>query len=211
MINKIERFVKEQMGEDVTGHDWHHVERVRNNALLIAAKENAGDKYIIEMAALLHDIPDEKLNASAEAGREKLDSFLASLGLEGAVKQQINEIVYSISFKGGQGTELPSFEAKVVQDADRLDAIGAIGIARAFAFGGKKGQPIYAPELTVREHMTLEEYRSGKSSSINHFYEKLLKLKDLMNTETARRMAEERQSFMEAFLKQFYREWECDK
>ncbi|WP_053368908.1 HD domain-containing protein [Bacillus sp. FJAT-27245] len=197
------------MGEDPTGHDWHHVDRVRKNALKIAEGEAAGDRIIIEIAALLHDIPDEKLNDSAEAGRKKLDCFLESLELDETAKQKINEIVYSISFKGGNGTELPSIEAEIVQDADRLDAIGAIGIARAFAFGGKKGQQIYAPDLGVREKMTLDEYRNGKSSSINHFYEKLLKLKDLMNTETAIRMADERQQFMEAFLSQFDREWDC--
>ena len=211
LIKKIEAFVKSQMGGDATGHDWHHVNRVRNNALNIAGKEGAGNKDIIEMAALLHDIPDEKLNATAEAGREKLDTFLESLGLEETIKQKINDIVYSISYKGGQASGLPSFEAEIVQDADRLDAIGAIGIARAFAFGGKKGQPIYEPEFTVREQMTLEEYRNGNSSSINHFYEKLLKLKELMNTRTAKQMAEERQRFMEAFLEQFYREWDCKK
>lgn len=209
VIAEIERFVKQEMGEDSTGHDWHHVDRVRKNALAIAAGEEAGDRIIIEMAALLHDIPDEKLNDSAEAGREKLDEFLVSLGLDETLIHKINEIVYSISFKGGNGSVLPSIEAKIVQDADRLDAIGAIGIARAFAYGGKKGQQIYAPELGVRENMTVEEYRNGKSSSINHFYEKLLKLKSLMNTGTAIRMAEERQLFMEAFLNQFNREWDC--
>ncbi|CEG27569.1 metal dependent phosphohydrolase [Bacillus sp. B-jedd] len=211
IISKVEHFVKAQMGEDATGHDWHHVNRVRNNALYIAGKEGAGDKYIIEMAALLHDIPDEKLNESAEAGRNKLDAFMDTLGINETNKQKINDIVYSISFKGGQASGLPSIEAEIVQDADRLDAIGAIGIARAFAFGGKKGQPIYEPEFAIREQMTLEEYRSGKSSSINHFYEKLLKLKEMMNTETARRMAEDRQQFMEAYLEQFYREWDCKK
>ncbi len=209
VIAEIEQYVKQEMGEDPTGHDWHHVDRVRKNALKIAEGEAAGDRIIIEIAALLHDIPDEKLNDSAEAGRKKLDCFLESLELDETAKQKINEIVYSISFKGGNGTELPSIEAEIVQDADRLDAIGAIGIARAFAFGGKKGQQIYAPDLGVREKMTLDEYRNGKSSSINHFYEKLLKLKDLMNTETAIRMADERQQFMEAFLSQFDREWDC--
>ncbi|WP_316569866.1 HD domain-containing protein [Neobacillus sp. YIM B06451] len=209
VIAEIERYVKKEMGEDPTGHDWHHVDRVRKNALIIADGEAAGDRNIIEMAALLHDIPDEKLNDSAEAGRRKLDGFLESLGLDETSKQKINDIVYSISFKGGNGETLPSIEAKIVQDADRLDAIGAIGIARAFAFGGKKGQQIHAPNLGIRENMTLDEYRNGKSSSINHFYEKLLKLKGLMNTETAIKMAEERQVFMKAFLTQFEREWDC--
>ncbi|OCA91532.1 phosphohydrolase [Bacillus sp. FJAT-27225] len=197
------------MGQDSTGHDWHHVNRVRKNALLIANSEGKGDTAIIEMAALLHDIPDEKLNPSAEAGRQKLDDFFIQIGLSAAEKKKIDDIVYSISFKGGNGGPLPSIEAEIVQDADRLDAIGAIGIARTFAYGGKKGQPIYEPVLEVRENMTLEEYRNGKSSTINHFYEKLLKLKELLHTDTAKRMAESRQRAMEEFLQQFYREWDC--
>jgi uncharacterized protein len=208
MIAKIEEFVKTEMGEDATGHDWHHVNRVRNNALLIAREEGIADTAIIEMAALLHDIPDEKLNTSAEAGKEKLDAFFHKIGMSETEMHKINDIVYSISYKGGMGVPLPSLEARIVQDADRLDAIGAIGIARTFAYGGKKGQPIYDPDLQVREEMSLEEYRSGKSSTINHFYEKLLKLESLLNTDTAKRMAVSRQNAMEEFLKQFYREWE---
>ncbi|ALC92751.1 phosphohydrolase [Bacillus sp. FJAT-18017] len=208
MIAKIEEFVKTEMGEDATGHDWHHVNRVRNNALLIAREEGIVDTAIIEMAALLHDIPDEKLNPSAEAGKEKLDAFFHKIGMSETEMHKINDIVYSISYKGGMGVPLPSLEARIVQDADRLDAIGAIGIARTFAYGGKKGQPIYDPDLLVREEMSLEEYRSGKSSTINHFYEKLLKLESLLNTDTAKKMAVSRQNAMEEFLKQFYREWE---
>ena len=124
------------------------------------------------------------------------------------IKTHIKKIIETISYKGGKKTELDSIEAKIVQDADRLDAIGAIGIARAFAYGGKKGQPIYDPTLNVREEMSLEEYRKGKSTSIHHFYEKLLKLKDLLNTETAKEMAISRQEMMEVFLGQFYLEWD---
>ncbi|MBT2689162.1 HD domain-containing protein [Bacillus sp. ISL-47] len=211
MNNKIihitEKFVRNTLGEDSTGHDWHHIERVRKNALYIAEKEQRGDLFIIEMAALLHDIPDEKLNESKEAGEKKLSDFLLALEIQEAAITRISEIIYSISFKGGKNTKLLSPEAEIVQDADRLDAMGAVGIARAFAYGGKKGQAIYDPGLEARNEMTEEEYRQGKSSSINHFYEKLLKLKERLNTDTAIKMAEERHQFMEKYLQQFYKEW----
>lgn len=202
-----EQFVKRTLLHDSTGHDWYHIERVRKNALYIAEKENKGDRFIIEMAALLHDIPDEKLNSSKEAGERKLNEFLDELQLDKHIRNQIVEIIGSISFKGGNGTKCLSLEAQIVQDADRLDAIGAIGIARTFAFGGKKGQALYDPEISIRDEMTEEEYRKGKSSSVHHFYEKLLKLKDRLNTETAMKMAEERHQFMEKFLEEFYNEW----
>ncbi len=208
IIEQTTTFVRSELGEDVTGHDWFHVDRVRQTALHICMQEKAGDPFIIEMAALLHDIPDEKLNDSAEAGKNKLDLFLQSISLSEETQNAIVQIIDSISYKGGRSTELKTIEAKIVQDADRLDAIGAIGIARTFAYGGKKGQPIYNPNLNVREEMSLEEYRKGKSTTIHHFYEKLLKLKDLLNTETAKVMAEKRHQMMEYFLEQFYLEWD---
>ena len=207
-IKQAEYFVRQELGEDATGHDWHHVDRVRRNALHICKHENAGDAFIIEMAALLHDIPDEKLNKTTDCGRAKLESFFKTIIISNESKGHIEEIIYSISFKGGRKTELTSIEAQIVQDADRIDAIGAIGIARAFAYGGKKGQPIYDPALEARDKMSLEDYRTGKSTSINHFYEKLLKLKDLLNTGTAKLMAEKRQQMMLSFLDQFYKEWD---
>lgn len=207
IIEQTEEFVRNQLGEDSTGHDWFHVDRVRRNAIHISKAEQQGDPFIIEMAALLHDIPDEKLNYSEEAGKQKLESFMETIPLKEVEKNHIREIIFSISYKGGHGNKLSSVEAKIVQDADRLDAIGAIGIARAFAYGGKKGQSIYDPAIMVRETMSQEEYRKGKSTSIHHFYEKLLKLKDLLNTETAMQMAEPRQQIMQSFLEQFYREW----
>ncbi|MBS8264598.1 HD domain-containing protein [Mesobacillus boroniphilus] len=206
-IAMAEEFVKTELGKDSSGHDWHHIDRVRKNARLIWSKEKQGDWFIIEMAALLHDIPDDKLNESEEAGWMKLDSFLQSIQLESETTSRIKSCIESVSYKGGRVIELDSMEAEIVQDADRLDALGAIGIARTFAFGGKKGHPIYEPDLNVRGQMTLEEYRNGDSSSVNHFYEKLLKLKDKMNTEHARQLAEERHKFMETFLEQFYSEW----
>jgi uncharacterized protein len=208
IIEKTEAFVRNELGEDATGHDWFHVDRVRKNALHICKEEKQGDPFIIEMAALLHDIPDEKLNESIEKGRAKLDSFLQSITLSSEEQSHILQIIQSISYKGGSKTELVSIEAKIVQDADRLDAIGAIGIARAFAYGGKKGQQIYDPNIQVREKMSLEEYRKGKSTSIHHFYEKLIKLKDLLNTHAAKRMAESRHQMMGLFLEQFFQEWE---
>jgi uncharacterized protein len=208
IIELTEEFVRNELSEDATGHDWFHVDRVRRNALHICKEEQAGEAFIIEMAALLHDIPDEKLNESIEKGEEKLDTYLKSIPLTDIDKKHIKQIIGTISFKGGQNTALSTIEAEIVQDADRLDAIGAIGIARAFAYGGKKGQPIYDPSVKVRDEMSLEEYRKGKSTSIHHFYEKLLKLKDLLNTESARKMAESRQQMMDTFLEQFYQEWD---
>ncbi|MEH7500528.1 HD domain-containing protein [Neobacillus drentensis] len=208
IIELTEEFVRNELSEDATGHDWFHVDRVRRNALHICKEQQAGEAFIIEMAALLHDIPDEKLNESIEKGEEKLDTYLKTISLTDIDKKHIKQIIGTISFKGGQNTALSTIEAEIVQDADRLDAIGAIGIARAFAYGGKKGQPIYDPSVKVRDEMSLEEYRKGKSTSIHHFYEKLLKLKDLLNTESARKMAESRQQMMDTFLEQFYQEWD---
>ncbi|MBU8731539.1 MULTISPECIES: HD domain-containing protein [Cytobacillus] len=206
-IHLTEKFVRDTLGEDSTGHDWHHIERVRKNALYIAKKEQAGDPFLIEMAALLHDIPDAKLNTSREAGERKLSDFLQEIEIAEEASSSIKTIIDSVSFKGGNNKKVLSVEAKIVQDADRLDAIGAVGIARAFAYGGKKGQPIHDPGLEIRKVMTEDEYRNGKSSSINHFYEKLLKLRDLLNTDTAREMAEERHQIMEKYLHQFFIEW----
>lgn len=207
IISATERFVRNELGNDSTGHDWFHIERVRKNAMILWKEEKAGDPFIIEMAALLHDIPDEKLNENMKKGEEKLAVFLQTIDIQDIKKTQITQIIDSISFKGGRKIELPSIEAKIVQDADRLDAIGAIGIARAFAYGGKKGQPIFDPQMKVREQISFEEYRNGKSSTIHHFYEKLLKLKDLLNTDKAKKMAERRQQMMELFLEEFFTEW----
>jgi uncharacterized protein len=207
-VKAAEDFVRKTLGQDATGHDWYHIDRVRKNALYIWKLENSGgNAFVIEMAALLHDIPDGKLNESEEAGLKKLQSFFDGLSLNAAVVEEIITIISSISYKGGRAIQLPSQEAKIVQDADRLDAIGAIGIARAFAYGGKKGQALFDPSIDVRLEMTLEQYRNGKSSTINHFYEKLLKLKDGLHTDTAKQMAEKRHQFMERFLQEFYNEW----
>lgn len=207
MINRTEAFVRHETGVDPGGHDWFHIDRVRRNALVISKQERAGDPFFIEMAALLHDIPDEKLNESAQKGQKKLEGFLQTLPLSAAETSELIQIIATISFKGGNNSGPFSIEAKIVQDADRLDAIGAIGIARAFAYGARKGQPIFDPSLNVRENMSLEEYRNGKTSSIHHFYEKLLKLTGLLYTNTAKKLALPRQQMMENFLEEFYIEW----
>lgn len=200
-------FVKKLLEGEGTGHDWWHIERVTNLAKSIAEKEGA-NLFICQMAALLHDIADEKLNESEEAGLELVREWLNKQQIDETIKNQILEIVRTISFKGGHGPKLTTLEAKVVQDADRLDAIGAIGIARCFTYAGAKGHLMYDPHLPPRESMSKEEYRHGESTAINHFYEKLLKLKDLMNTDEGYRLAEERHRFMEDYLRQFFSEWD---
>ena len=207
VLENTSHFVKNILEGEGTGHDWWHIERVTNLAKSIAEKEGA-NLFICQMAALLHDIADEKLNESEEAGLELVREWLNKQQIDETIKNQILEIVRTISFKGGHGPNLTTLEAKVVQDADRLDAIGAIGIARCFIYAGAKGHLMYDPHLSPRESMTKEEYRHGESTAINHFYEKLLKLKDLMNTDEGYRLAEERHRFMEDYLRQFFSEWD---
>jgi uncharacterized protein len=199
-------FVKEQLSGDSSGHDWWHIERVTRVAKTLAVEEGA-DVFICELAALLHDIADEKLNASMEAGMARVSRWLAENNVQEQAAAHVLQIIGTMSFKGGGNPPVATLEGKVVQDADRLDALGAIGIARTFAYAGWKGDPIYDPEHPYRKELTHAEYRNGKSTAVNHFYEKLLKLKDLMNTESGRRLAESRHAFMEHYLEQFYTEW----
>jgi uncharacterized protein len=206
-VEKVTDYLKTKFSDDVSGHDWHHLERVRSLSLYIAKQEGLTDLHSIELAALLHDVSDEKLNDNRESGQKKLENILLLLDLTDKEREKIQAVIASVSFKGGNETAITEIEAKVVRDADRLDAIGAIGIARTFAYGGSKGNSLFNPELRVRENMTIEEYRNGETSTIHHFYEKLLKLKNLMCTETGRKLAEERHAFMENFLQQFFKEW----
>jgi uncharacterized protein len=206
-VEKVTDYLKTKFSDDVSGHDWHHLERVRRLSLYIAKQEGLTDLHSIELAALLHDVSDEKLNDNRESGQKKLENILLLLDLTDKEREKIQAVIASVSFKGGNETAITEIEAKVVRDADRLDAIGAIGIARTFAYGGSKGNSLFNPELRVRENMTIEEYRNGETSTIHHFYEKLLKLKNLMCTETGRKLAEERHAFMENFLQQFFKEW----
>ncbi|PFA70111.1 phosphohydrolase [Bacillus sp. AFS015802] len=205
-LDQIIDYLKTEYIGESTGHDWYHLDRVRKQALRIAREEQVSRTYIIELASLLHDVPDDKF-VEEEEGKKKLDHILSGLSINESDKALLKSIIYSISYKGGHEAELTTIEAKIVRDADRLDAMGAIGIARTFAYGGRKGRSMYNPDFQVRAEMTLEEYRNGDSSSIHHFHEKLLKLKDLMCTETGRAMAEERHDFMLRFLEQFNKEW----
>ncbi|AYV66791.1 HD domain-containing protein [Niallia circulans] len=207
LITKVENIIEQEMENDASGHDWYHVDRVRKIALLLSEKEGIEYSHIIELSALLHDISDEKLNKSKSEGQRRLANILMQIPIENQEKEQIKAIIETVGFKGGNGITPKSLEAKIVQDADRLDAIGALGIARTFAYGGSIGSPIYDPHSAIREKMTEEEYRKNNSSSIHHFYEKLLKIKDLLHTESAKKMAVERHQFMESFLKEFYKEW----
>ncbi|GAA0483073.1 HD domain-containing protein [Alkalibacterium sp. m-11] len=199
--------VKEKLNNEGSGHDWYHIERVWKMASKLATKEQA-NSYIVELAALLHDLIDDKLVSSKDEAVQEVEYWLEGAGVSSSDAERIMDIIQTISFKGGNGRKLTTLEAQIVQDADRLDAIGAIGIARCFTYAGSKGDVIFNPELSVRESMTEKEYREGPSSAVHHFYEKLLKLKDLMNTETAKQIAEERHAFMEDFLIQFFNEWE---
>jgi uncharacterized protein len=208
ILASAEAYVKKELGKDSSGHDWWHIYRVTKMAKHLAIKEGV-DEFICELAALLHDIADEKLNSSKEAGLIKVKQWLQAHKVDHDVTEQVMEIISTMSYSGGNNPPMRSLEGKVVQDADRLDAIGALGIARTFAYSGWKGQLIHDPTLAPREEISKEAYRE-KSTAINHFYEKLLKLKSLMNTPSARQIAEQRHQVMEAYLKQFYAEWEAE-
>lgn len=200
--------IKSQFEGEVTGHDWHHIMRVYNLSRFIQEKEG-GDLEIIELAALLHDISDHKFNGGKlDEGGKIASSILEELGAEKDTITQVRYIVDNISYKGANTkAEMTSLEGKIVQDADRLDAIGAIGIARTFAYGGNRNQPIYEPESKAVLHHSFEEYASTKTNTINHFYEKLLLLKDRLNTSTGISLGEERHQLMEGFLDSFFKEW----
>jgi uncharacterized protein len=206
LVNQTENHIKNIFETEGSGHDWWHIHRVRNMAVKIAAIEG-GNSYIIEMAALLHDIDDWKINDDIPAS--KAESWLKKINVKGTDAKKIIEIIDQVSYKGaGVETTPTSIEAKIVQDADRLDAIGAIGIARTFAYGGNKGRPIYNPDLKPLLHKDFESYKKTTAPTINHFYEKLLLLKNRLNTQSAVELAEKRHIFMEQFLEQFFWEWD---
>lgn len=203
-------FVKDQLKDAEAGHNWSHIERVWKLSKKIAEIEG-GNLKIVELSALLHDIADPKFhNGDENLALEISRSFLETQSISEEEIQQVLYIIKNISFKNrGDFQGEPSKELQIVQDADRLDAIGAIGIARTFHFGGFKNNPIYDPEIKPNLAMTKEEYKKSEGTTINHFYEKLLLLKDLMNTETGRKIAEKRHQFMLQFLEQFYSETEA--
>ncbi|TYA74020.1 HD domain-containing protein [Seonamhaeicola marinus] len=208
IINKTKAFVKETLSGAEGGHDWFHIQRVFNNALLIAKNEPV-DLFIVSLGALLHDIADSKFhNGDETIGPKVAREFLFNHNVDSVVIEHVVNIIENISFKGGNiEQEFKSPELDVIQDADRLDAIGAIGIARTFNYGGFKNRQLYNPDIAPNLNMTKEAYKASTAPTINHFYEKLLLLKDRMNTKTGKRLATERHEFMELYLKQFFNEW----
>ncbi len=209
IINKTTKFVKETLAEADGSHDWWHIYRVLKTTQLILKTEKA-NILICELAALLHDIADHKFhNGDETIGAKKARIFLNSLNIENNIVESVVKIIENISYLGGhKKSNYYSKELAIVQDADRLDAIGAIGIARTFAYGGYKKREIYNPEIQPNLNMSKEEYKNNTAPTINHFYEKLFLLKDKMNTETGKKLAEKRHNFMKMFLNQFYNEWD---
>ena len=212
LIDKTILFVKATLAQAEGGHDWFHIERVYKNALLIAASENC-DLEIVQLGALLHDIADSKFHDGDERiGPRTARTFLESEKVLPTTINHVIAIIENISFKGGRvERKFSSIELDIVQDADRLDAIGAIGIARTFNYGGFKNRTLYNPQIAPNLSMSKEEYKNNEAPTINHFYEKLLLLKDKMNTLTGKQIAQERHRYMEGFLEQFYAEWEGRK
>ena len=212
LIENTIAFVKLQLKDAEGGHDWFHIERVYKNTLAIA-KEEQCDILICKLGALLHDIADSKFhNGDEKIGPKTARYFLENENVSEEIIKHVIQIIENISFKGGNfEKKFDSIELQIVQDADRLDAIGAIGIARCFNYGGFKDRTIYNPEIKPNLSMSKEEYKNANAPTINHFYEKLLLLKDKMNTETGKKMALKRHEFMELFLEQFYAEWQGQK
>lgn len=208
LIQKCVEFVKKRLDGAEGSHDWWHIQRVWKNTRQIMITEDA-DPLVCELGALLHDIADEKFQDGRDVGLTAAQTFLEQEQLPPAVIEKVMEIVRNVSFSSGEPADVPkSPELMTVQDADRLDAIGAIGIARTFSYGGYKHRKIYDPAVPPRTYRDKKEYHTSNAPTINHFYEKLLLLKDLMNTKEGKRIAGERHAFMEEFLKHFFAEWE---
>ena len=211
MIESAIKFVKGIFAYDCSGHDHHHTMRVYRLAMQIAEQENA-DMLIVQLAAILHDVDDVKLSPETHETKKNAVGFMKNSGVDDKVIASVCKIIDEVSFAGIDSVVPSTIEGKCVQDADRLDAMGAIGIARAFAYGGSKGRRIHDPDIKPMTNMNKADYHQNhNSTSINHFYEKLLLLKDMMNTETAKKMAMHRQAVMEDFLEEFMAEWEGEK
>ena len=209
LIETTKIFVKETLKHAEGGHDWFHTERVYKNALLIS-KTEAVDIFVVQLGALLHDIADSKFHDGDETlGLQMAREFLFKRNVDSSVIEHVVNIIKHISFKNSLDgkSSFTSKELEVIQDADRLDAIGAIGIARCFNYGGFKNRPLYDPSIPPNSNMTKEDYKTSSSPTLNHFYEKLLLLKDKMNTKTGKQIAQNRHQFMELYIKQFYAEW----
>jgi len=211
-LQKTIAFVKQQLQNAEGGHDWFHIERVFKNANLIAENENV-NVFVVQLGALLHDIADSKFhNGDETIGPKKAREFLTSIDVSDHVIEHVVNIIENISFKGGnEAQKFTSLELQVVQDADRLDAIGAIGIARTFNYGGFKNRALYHPDIAPNLTMSKEEYKNSEAPTINHFYEKLVLLKDRMNTKTGKQIALQRHQFMELYLEQFFAEWHGER
>ena len=211
IIQSTEEYVANEFGLEGSGHDWFHIDRVRKMAIRIGIQEKC-DLFITEMAALLHDLDDWKISGSESGSLSKTEMWLTKVNVKPEIAAKIIRIIHEVSFKGAQ-TETPvsSVEAAVVQDADRLDAVGAIGIARTFSYGGHKNRLIYHPEIPVDLHEDFQAYQKSDAPTINHFYEKLLLLKERMNTKAALSIAEGRHQFMVDYLGQFFGEWEAKR
>ena len=209
IISNTQSYVQKTLKDAEGGHDWFHILRVYYNAKHILESEEA-NVLVVKLASLLHDIADSKFHDGDEhIGPQRAKAFLDTQTIVEEDKKHILKIIENVSYKGGhEQHEFKSIELDIVRDADRLDAIGAIGIARTFNFGGYKNNPIYDPNIAPKPHQSKKEYKKSKSPTINHFYEKLLLLKDQMNTETARKIAENRHNFMLTYLDQFYKEWQ---
>lgn len=209
ILLKTENHIRQQLKGEGSGHDWWHIHRVRNTALKLGREENA-DLFVTELAALLHDIADHKFHGGdEEIGPDTARKWLEGLEVEKSVTDHVCEIIKGVSFKGAEvDTPMKTIEGKVVQDADRLDAIGAIGIARAFTYGGYKGRELHNPDIKPERHSSFDSYKKSTGTTLNHFYEKLFLLKDRMNTKSGRKLADERHRFMEEFVEQFLKEWD---
>lgn len=207
-LQKTVEYVRQEFSADSSGHDWWHIYRVWKNAIAICEQEKA-DTFIVQLAALLHDLDDWKFNESEDETPLRARAWLESCNVEISITEAVCQIIKHISYKGaGVENKMKLLEGLIVQDADRLDAIGAIGIGRAFAYGGYKNRMMYDPHSPPKMHASFEDYKNSKSATINHFYEKLLLLKDMMNTPTARKIAERRHAVIVNFLDQFMNEWE---
>lgn len=212
IVQKTANFIEKKFEGEGTGHDWQHIYRVWKSAENIAKGEQC-DSYIVALAALLHDIADHKFyDGDLLEGSRQTKTWLKEAGADENTIEKVADIVKRVSYKGANvKDDMPSIEGQIVQDADRLDAIGAIGIARAFAYGGSKHRSLYDPKEVYEMHENFEAYHKSESSTIAHFYEKLLLLKDRIHTVTAKKIAQERHQYMELFLEQFYSEWEGEK
>lgn len=210
VVHQTAEFIERKFSGEATGHDWWHMFRVWQLAKTIANSEPAADKFVVELGALLHDIADWKFtDGDEEAGPRAAREWLESIQVDDKIISQIEEIIRTVSFKGaGVKSNMKTIEGKIIHDADKLDAMGAIGIARAFAYGGANNRPLYDPNVKPQLHQSFEAYKTGGVHTINHFYEKLLLLKDRMYTGTGKQLAIHRHKYMEKYLDEFYAEWD---